>query len=211
MVAFVGRNHGAGAAKLYAESGDIHPFSADTHAAIAEDAARAIKKDDRRPLLFILVQLAFHIARLGCAVLEGHVLQFALAAGVADGAVERVVAEQEFDHRLARLADLVSVSGYDHAIGDRDGAGGLQLGHFFNAHQAHAARRLEREARVIAERGYFNAHGLAGFNKKSARGRGDFFAVDGDGYVLYFFYFGHVCLNSMLSRGPQEFGNWVNW
>ena len=40
------------------------------------------------------------------AVLEGHVLQFALAAGIADGAVERVVAEKQLNGGLARLRDF---------------------------------------------------------------------------------------------------------
>src|SRR5258708_34824531 len=97
-----------------------------------------------------------------------------------------MIAEQKLDHRFARLADFVSVSGYDHAVSDGDSAGGLQLGHFLNAHQTHAARSLKGKPWIVAERGNFNTHGLTGFNQKCARRRGDLFAVDGDGYVFYF-------------------------
>ena len=119
MVAFIRRDHRAGAAKLHAESGNVHAFTADAHAAVAEDAARTIKVDHGRPLLFFFMQLAFHIARFRRAILERHVLQFAFAAGIAYGAIQRMVAEQEFDHRLACLANFVRVGGHDHAVGDR--------------------------------------------------------------------------------------------
>src|SRR6476469_6297593 len=116
MVAFIRGDHGTGAAKLHAERGDVHAFTADAHTAIAEDAARAIKEHHRGPLLLFFMKLAFHIARLGRAVFERHVLQFAFAAGIADGAIQGMVAEQKFDHRFARLANFVRVRGHDHAI-----------------------------------------------------------------------------------------------
>src|SRR5579859_7214225 len=62
MVAFIGGDYRTGTSELHAESRNIHSFTADTHAAIAENAARAIKEDHRRPLLLFLVELAFHVA-----------------------------------------------------------------------------------------------------------------------------------------------------
>ena len=47
--------------------------------------------------------LDVHELRFGSAVLEGHVLQFAFAAGIADGTIQRMVGQQQFQHRLARL------------------------------------------------------------------------------------------------------------
>src|SRR5581483_4463874 len=87
MVFFVGSDERSNAAILDAESPDVHPFAADTHAAIAEDAARAVKEDDRGPLLFVFVILGVDEFRFGGAVRERHVLQFALAPGVAHRAV----------------------------------------------------------------------------------------------------------------------------
>jgi hypothetical protein len=51
-------------------------------------------------------------------------MQLALAPGVADGAVERVVAEQQLQRRLARLRDLGAFGRDVHALGDCGGAGG---------------------------------------------------------------------------------------
>ena len=169
----VRRDDGGGAAVLDAEREDVHAFAAHAHAAIAEDAARAVEVDDRRPLLLFAVVLGLGVEAVGRAVLEGHVLQLALAAGVADGAVERVVAEQQLQRGLARLRDLGRLGRDDHALGDRRGAGGLQLRHLLDAHDAHAAGGLQREAGVVAEGGNLDAGGLAGVNQQRARGCGE--------------------------------------
>src|SRR5579871_2178145 len=74
VVAFVGRDHRSRAAVLHAESPNVHAFAASAHTAVAQDAPGTIEENDGRPLLFFLVKLAFHIARLGRAILERHVL-----------------------------------------------------------------------------------------------------------------------------------------
>ncbi len=122
------------------------------------------------------------------AVLEGHVLQFALAAGIADGAVERMVAEEQFDGGLARLRDLRRFGDEDLAFGDGGGAGGLQLGNFFLAHDAHAAGGLQREAGIVAEGRDLDAGLAAGVNEQRARGSGELFSVDCEGYVGHSFF-----------------------
>src|ERR1700684_3107971 len=103
MVAAVGRDDGGGAAVLYAERPDIHAFAAHAYAAVAEDAARAVEVDGRGPLLLFAMLLGLDVEAFASAVLEGHVLQFALAAGIADRAVEVMVAEEELDGGLAGL------------------------------------------------------------------------------------------------------------
>jgi hypothetical protein len=65
------------------------------------------------------------------------------------------------------------------------GAGGLQLGHFFLAHDAHAAGGLQREAGVVAEGGNLDARALAGLDEQRARGCGELLAVYGEGYVSH--------------------------
>ena len=114
----VGRDDGAGAAILDAEREDVHAFAAHADAAVAKNAARAIEEDDGGPLLLFAVVLGLGVEAVGRAVLEGHVLQLALAAGVADGAVERMVAEQELEGGFAGLGDLGRFGGDDHAFGD---------------------------------------------------------------------------------------------
>ena len=73
-------------------------------AAIAQNAPFAVEVDqvaDRDRLL--VVTLLFDEARLARAVAECLVLQRALAPLVADGAVERVVGEQQLEHALLGL------------------------------------------------------------------------------------------------------------
>jgi hypothetical protein len=85
LIATVGRDHRVDAAVLHAQRPDVHALAADADAAVAEDAARAVVVDGGRPLLLVAMLLGLGIEALARAVLEGHVLQFALAAGVADG------------------------------------------------------------------------------------------------------------------------------
>jgi hypothetical protein len=90
----VGGDNRADASVLHAERPDIHAFAAHANAAITEDAARAIIEDGGRPLLLVAMGLGFGVEAFTRAILECHILQFALAAGVADRAVKRVVAEK---------------------------------------------------------------------------------------------------------------------
>ncbi len=129
--------------------------------------------------------LGFGVEALAGAVLEGHVLQLALAAGIAYGAVKGVVAEQQLDGGFARLDDFRRFGHEDLALGDGGGAGGLQLGHFLLAHQAHAAGGLQAQPGVIAEGRDLDAGFAAGFNEQHARGCGQLFSVDGEGYVWH--------------------------
>src|SRR4029077_14887737 len=73
----------------------------EARAAIAEDAALAVEGDQRRDrerlLIGALVQVEAGVAR---PVAVRQVLQRALAALVADGAIERMVEQDELEHRL---------------------------------------------------------------------------------------------------------------
>src|ERR1700722_9478175 len=59
LVLIVGSDDGTGIAKLNAQRGDIHPFTADAYAAIAENAAWTIEEDNRGPLLLVAMVLDF--------------------------------------------------------------------------------------------------------------------------------------------------------
>ena len=185
MIFLIGRDDRSRSAILDAERPYIHPFTAHPNAAIAENAARTIEVDHRRPLLLVAMVLHVHELRFGCAILEGHVLQFALATGVADRAIERMIGQQHLDHRLASLLDLVALGSGHHALSDRSGACGLQLGHLLDFDQAHAAGALQRQARVVAERRHLDARALASFDKQRPRGNGEFLAVDSKGYISH--------------------------
>src|SRR5262245_52397159 len=135
------------------------------------------------------MRLQFDELRFGSAVGERHVLQFALATGVADWAIERMIAEQQFDHALSRLANFIAVGRHYHAFVDAGGAGGLELWHLLDPHEAHTARALEGKIRVVAESWDFDAGGLTGLDEQRAGRRGDRLPVNRD--IYEFWSFGH--------------------
>ena len=143
MIAIVGGDLGNDSAIHDAQRADAHAFITHAHAAVAEDAARGVVKHHRRPLLLIHVQLGFGVAAFARAVAEDHVLQFALAAFIADRAIERMVGEQQFQHGFAGLRDKRRIRSHHHAFADRNGAGGLQFRCLLNFHKAHAAGGLQ--------------------------------------------------------------------
>src|SRR6266852_1843355 len=144
VVAAIRNDDGVGAAHADAEGFYVHTFVADAHAAEAENAAGGVVVDEVRPLFLGAMNFFFDEAAGVRAVAEDHVLQFALAAFIADRAIERVIGQQKFKHVLARVADLFGGCANDHAFADDKGASGLQLGHFIDFDEAHAAGGLQR-------------------------------------------------------------------
>src|SRR5579871_134163 len=187
MILFIRRNDRTDTAVLHTQSPHVHALAAHPHAAVAENAARPVEVHHRRPLLLVAVVLHFHELRFGGAIAEGHVLQFAFSASIANRTVQRMVSEEQFQHRLARLLDLVAFGRDHHALADYRRACGLQLGHLFDLHQAHPASALQGHVGVIAEGRYLDAHALARFNQQRACGRGDLFAVDSEIYIRHVF------------------------
>src|SRR5947209_11219521 len=78
----------------------------EAHAAVAEDAAFAVDRHERRELERLdEMSLRLDVARAARPPPERDVLERALAALVADRAVERMVDEQELDDRVLRVLD----------------------------------------------------------------------------------------------------------
>src|SRR5690606_12758624 len=162
-------------------------------AALAQDAAVAVEED-----------LAGDLQRLGegpldvdeaggrPAVRHRLVLQRALPALVADGAVERVVDEEELDHPVLRLVGDGGgvLGGDDHAGGGLERARGLRLGHRAEValpvrgghlDEALAAGAGGLEQGVVAEPRDLDADLLGGPDDERALGHVHLDAVDGDG------------------------------
>ena len=62
-----------------------------------------------------------------------------------------MIGKQELEHRTLGFLNFFALRGHHHAVGADNRAGGLQLRHLFNAHQAHATRSLQREIGVVTE------------------------------------------------------------
>ena len=124
-------------------------------AAVAEDAALAVERDQRRDGdRLVDRELRERHARVARPVAEGEVLERALATLVADGAVERVVHEDELEGRLLPLRRFrrgrARLDG--HPVGHGERAAGLELRHPLDLDEAHAARADGRpETRLVAE------------------------------------------------------------
>src|SRR5260370_29858400 len=119
----VGDDNRVRATHAHAQRLHIHAFITNTHAAEAQDAARRIVINQVRPLFLWPVNLFFHEPAGVGAVAEHHVLQFALAAFVADRTIPRVVATKEFQHELPRVANSLGFCAYHHAVADTRGRG----------------------------------------------------------------------------------------
>ena len=158
------------------------------HAAVAEDAALAVDRDEGRELERLAeVALGLDEARVPAAPAEGDVLERALAALVADRAVQRMVDEQELDDRLLGGARALGLGVDDHPVLDRRRARGLELGDPLDLDEAHAAGadRLT-ELGLVAEDRDLDVAQLGGVGQHHVLGRLDLATVDleGDRVVL---------------------------
>ncbi len=147
----VGHNLRRGASITDAESAYAQSFAADSHAAITKDTARCIVENNGRPLLLVDVNLLLAEPALPCPIAENHVLQLALAPFVANGTIQRMIRQQEFQRALARLPNLRRIRVDHHTLRDGQCACDLQLRRLLYFHQAHAAGGLKRETVVIAK------------------------------------------------------------
>ena len=152
-------------------------------AAGAEDAALPVEQDRLGDLdRLLVVALGLDEAGLAGAVGHGLVLERALAALVAHGAVERVVDQQQLEVALlAGPGHLGGDLGLDHhAVGHRGGAGGQRLALAGHLDQALAAGPQGGEQPVVAEPGDDRAQLLGGPDHQRARRDLQLLAVDGD-------------------------------
>ena len=176
----IGRDLHVLAAKDRADLLDPGDLGREADAARAMDAAGHDRLDQRPHLLVGDGALVLDVAAVVDAVGHRLVLQIALAALVADRAVERMVDQQELHHPLAGL-DRTLVLGVDHhALGDRHRAGRDGLRRFLDVDQAHAAVAGDRQALVEAEMRHLDADRLAGLEDREPVLDLDLASVDGE-------------------------------
>ena len=171
-----------------AELLDAGDLGHEADAARAVDAAGHERLDQRADVLLLDRALVLDVARAADAVGHGLVLQVALAALVADRAVERVVDQQELHHAFARLLD--QRAGGDDLGGAPSLLGGRSLtpmaheasglGDALDLDEAHAAVAGDRQALVVAEARDLGAGLLARLQQRRAVLDLDRLAVDDD-------------------------------
>jgi len=114
------------------------------------------------------------------------VLQRTLAASVADGAVERMVYQQELENTLPVTADVFRVRVNNHVIICGKRAAGLRLRHHFYAavglfepdvDEAHPTHTHRLHPGVIAEYRNFQANALDAFDDQLATRYLDFNSI----------------------------------
>ena len=98
----------------------------------------------------------------------GKILEVALAALIADRAIQRVIGQDEFEHRLVGVMDDRRGGPNSHALGRHGAARGLKLRHLFDFDQAHAAVRIRLEFRMVAEVRNHHADPAGGFDHQGA-------------------------------------------
>ena len=144
------------------------------------DAAGHDGLDDRAEVLVLDAALDLTEARAVRAVVHRLFLQVALAALVADRAVERVVGEEELHDALARAVDHGRVGLNAHLWGQRPCARSDWLGHLLHLDEAHAAVAGDGKALVEAEARDVHACHLARLDDGRAERHLNFFVVDED-------------------------------
>ncbi|CAM5189309.1 hypothetical protein CDEN61S_03403 [Castellaniella denitrificans] len=158
-------------------------FLAHADAAGAMDAAlHLFGRDQRAHGLVEDHALGLLVARGRFAIAHGQVLQLALAALVADRAIQRVVDQQEFHDRALGVDGLGRAGVHHHAVGDRRRTGRQGLGGLFDFDQAHPAIGGDAELLVIAEMGDVQARRVGSLDDHAAFCGFDLKPVDGEFY-----------------------------
>ena len=169
------------AAVQHAQRGNAGHFLGEADATRALDAAGHRSLDDRAHIFVVDGALVLLEAGERSAIGHRLVLEVALAALVADRAVERVIDEQELHHPFARLLHHRGVGADGLAVGSRKRATRLRLGRSrSDLDEAHAAIAGDRQPLVIAEARDFLPGELAGLQDGRALWDLDLNAVDGD-------------------------------
>ena len=156
-------------------------FLSETDAPCAMDAAAHFLHGHQWADIFVRDHaLFFLVARGRAAVTHRQILKLAFAALIANGAVQRMVDQQELHDRLLRLDGLVRLCPDHHALCHRRCAGWHGLGSFFNFNQTHATAGRDGEFFVITKVRDIDARFLCSVHYHAAGSNFYFFAVEFD-------------------------------
>ena len=136
----------------------VHHFVAIPHAAHTRHAPIHLRLNDGTKVLFRKYALQFLEPADGGRVFVRKILQVTAAALIAHRAIQRMIAQQQFQHGFPRRFDVRRRGSHDHAVGHPSAARGLEFGNLFNLHQAHPAIRVGFQLRVVTEMRHHHAH-----------------------------------------------------
>ena len=143
-------------------------FSRETDTTRAMNAACHVGFDER-PKIFV-GDRAFVFLETRMVEPVGHrlVLKIALAALIADRAVQRMIDQQEFHYTVTGILDRLGIGLNDHAVADGHRTGSDRFRRTLHFHETHAAVTGNRKPLVVAETGDFNAGLFAGLEDRYA-------------------------------------------
>jgi hypothetical protein len=126
--------------------------------------------DQRANVLVLNGTLALQLVETSsvCTVSHALILQITLATLVANGAVKRVVCQQELHHALARLVNLWAVRLNHHAGLDRPRARSHRLGCALDFNQTHSAVSSNHKLLVVTVAGDGRAGLFTGLDERGA-------------------------------------------
>src|SRR5215204_2151750 len=163
-----GRDHGLRAAVARDQLAVFGDLAGEARAAVAEDAALAVERDQRADRNWLVEgPLGKRHPRVAWAVAKRQILERALAALVADRAVERVVHEDELERRVLAVGRLLGRlrRAYDHPVLGCQRATCLELPLAIDLDEAHAAGADRRpDPWLVAEHGDLDAGGRRGLD-----------------------------------------------
>ncbi len=118
----------------------------------------------------VLLDLLLPEPRIIEPEVQVKILQVALTGLVADRTVERVVGQEELQHRPAAVLSLLILGVHNHPFAHRRIAGDLELGKLLHVHEADAAVARDRESGVIAVARNEDPHLLRGLDDRGPSG-----------------------------------------
>ena len=165
----------------HAEFHDSGNFLPEADAAGAMDATRHfLHRDQRSGFLVEDNVLGFLITRAATTIADCQILQHALAALIADRAIQRVIDQQELHHALLGLDRKFGVRLHLHSRRHRCRTGGQRFRCFFDLHQTHPATGRDGQFLVIADMRDIDAKPPGGIHDGASRRYLRCFAVDFD-------------------------------
>ena len=160
---------------------------AEADAARAVDAAGHVGGNQRTQVRVGYRSLSFRETRNVAPEAHGQILQLALAALIAHGAVQRMIDEQELHRGALRGNGAFRVRFHLYALGHREGAGRHRLGRPGHLHQAHTAICGHTQFGVVAKTGNIDAGTVGDGNQHFSGGAFKLTAVyaEADGLVRH--------------------------